>query len=49
MAELKVDHGQMPDWGRADLPSPPPFNWKNCISMIGPGTICLSMSIGGGE
>jgi hypothetical protein len=49
MAELKVDHGQMPDWGRADLPAPPPINFKNVIAVVGPGTIALSMSIGSGE
>jgi uncharacterized protein YhhL (DUF1145 family) len=49
MAELKVDHGQLPDWGRSDLPAPPPLNFKNVLSVVGPGTIALSMSIGSGE
>ena len=49
MAELKIDPGKMPDWGRADLPAPPPFNFKNALSVIGPGTIALSMAIGSGE
>ena len=49
MAEEKINHGKMPDWGRADLPAPPEFNFRNVISVIGPGTICLSMSIGSGE
>ena len=49
MAELKVDPGKMPDWGRADLPAPPTFTFKNVITVIGPGTIALSMSIGSGE
>src|SRR4030067_1042503 len=49
MAEFKVDHGQMPDWGRADLPAPPPVNFKNVLAVVGPGTIALSMSIGSGE
>src|SRR4030042_6774354 len=49
MAELKVDHGMMPDWGRADLPAPPPISAKNVWAVIGPGTIALSMSIGSGE
>jgi hypothetical protein len=49
MAEFKVDHGKMPDWGRADLPAPPPFNFKNVLAVIGPGTIALSMAIGSGE
>jgi hypothetical protein len=49
MAEFKVDPGKMPDWGQADLPAPPTFTFKNVISVIGPGTIALSMSIGSGE
>jgi hypothetical protein len=49
MAEQLVNPGKMPDWGRADLPPPPPFNFKNVIAVIGPGTIALSMSIGSGE
>jgi Mn2+/Fe2+ NRAMP family transporter len=48
MAE-KIDPGKMPDWGRADLPAPPPFNFKNALAVIGPGTIALSMAIGSGE
>jgi len=49
MAELKIDPGKMPDWGRADLPSPPPFVFKNIVAVIGPGVIALSMAIGSGE
>ena len=49
MAEFKVDPGKMPDWGRADLPAPPAFTFKNILTVIGPGTIALSMSIGSGE
>ena len=49
MAELKIDPGRMPDWGRADLPAPPPFNLKNVLAVVGPGTIALSMAIGSGE
>ena len=49
MAELKIDPGRMPDWGRADLPAPPAFNLKNVLATIGPGTIALSMAIGSGE
>jgi hypothetical protein len=49
MAEFKVDHGKMPDWGRADLPAPPPFNLTNVMAVIGPGIIGLSMGIGSGE
>ena len=49
MAELKVDHGMMPDWGRADLPAPPPISARNVWTVVGPGTIALSMSIGSGE
>jgi hypothetical protein len=49
MAELQVDPGKMPDWGRADLPAPPKFTFKNILAVVGPGTIALSMSIGSGE
>jgi Mn2+/Fe2+ NRAMP family transporter len=49
MAEFKVDHGKMADFGRADLPQPPPFTKSNIMAVIGPGTIALSMSIGSGE
>jgi len=49
MAEFKVNHGKLPDWGRADLPAPPPWNRSNVLAVIGPGTIALSMSIGSGE
>jgi hypothetical protein len=49
MAELKIDPGKMPDWGRADLPTPPPFTGKNIWAMIGPGIIGLSLGIGSGE
>ena len=45
MAEQKIDPGKMADWGRADLPAPPPFNRKNVLAVIGPGTIALSMAI----
>lgn len=49
MSELKIHPGKMPDWGRADLSAPPPFNMKNIITVMGPGTIALSMAIGGAE
>lgn len=39
----------LPAWHIADLPAPPPFSFRNVIAVIGPGTIALSMSIGGGE
>lgn len=41
--------GSLPPWRVADLPAPPPFTFRNIIAVIGPGTIALSMSIGGGE
>jgi len=49
MPDFVTNPGKMPDWGRADLPAPPPFNLKNVIAVVGPGTIALSMSIGSGE
>jgi hypothetical protein len=39
----------LPPWRLADLPAPPPFSFRNVLAVIGPGTIALSMSIGGGE
>lgn len=39
----------MPDWETADLPSPPRFNFRNAIAVIGPGAILLGTSIGSGE
>ena len=30
MAEQKIDPGRMADWGKADLPAPPPFNLEEC-------------------
>ena len=47
--DFAIDHGKMDDWGRADLPAPPPFVRRNIMAIIGPGTIALSMSIGSGE
>jgi hypothetical protein len=40
---------RLADWGRDDLPAPPPFNVRNMFRMIGPGAILLAASIGGGE
>ena len=39
----------LPAWRVADLPAPPPFTFRNVLAVVGPGTIALSMSIGGGE
>ncbi len=47
--DVAIGHGKMEDWGRADLPAPPPFIRRNIMAIIGPGTIALSMSIGSGE
>lgn len=41
--------GELPAWETADLPSPPPFNLRNAIAVIGPGAILLGTSIGSGE
>jgi hypothetical protein len=49
MAEFKVNHVKLPDWGRAELPAPPPWTRSSVLAVIGPGTIALSMSIGSGE
>jgi hypothetical protein len=45
----KPDPGCLPPWNVGELPKPRDFTWKNIIAVIGPGTIALSMSIGGGE
>lgn len=39
----------LPDWGRAELPAPLPFSFRNAMKVIGPGAILLATSIGGGE
>ncbi|MDZ4687116.1 MAG: Nramp family divalent metal transporter, partial [Planctomycetaceae bacterium] len=44
-----TDHGQLPDWRRADLPEPLPFSVRNTLRTIGPGAILLAAAIGGGE
>ncbi|MFN0195750.1 MAG: Nramp family divalent metal transporter [Planctomycetaceae bacterium] len=41
--------GQLPDWGKADLPEPLPYSFRNVMRTIGPGAILLAASIGGGE
>lgn len=41
--------GMLPAWSTADLPAPPRFTFRNVLAVIGPGTIALSTSIGGGE
>jgi Mn2+/Fe2+ NRAMP family transporter len=43
------DPGQLPAWGQADLPAPPPFSLKNALALVGPGAIALGVSIGSGE
>lgn len=43
------DPGQLPAWGQADLPAPPPFSLKNALGLVGPGAIALGVSIGSGE
>ena len=44
-----ADHGALPPWRTADLPAPPPFNFRNLTKVIGPGAIMAATSIGGGE
>ncbi|MGE5619418.1 MAG: Nramp family divalent metal transporter [Sphingomonadaceae bacterium] len=45
----EVPAGHLPAWKVVDLPAPPPYNFKNVIAIIGPGTILLGVSIGSGE
>ena len=42
-------HGELPAWNTADLAAPPPFSFRNALSVIGPGAIMAATSIGGGE
>jgi hypothetical protein len=39
----------LPKWKQSELPAAPPFNLRNFFRVIGPGTILLATSIGGGE
>ena len=41
--------GALPAWGIMDLPAPPKYNFRNVMSVIGPGAILLGVSIGSGE
>ncbi len=45
----EVPAGALPAWKVVDLPAPPPYNLKNVIAVVGPGTILLGVSIGSGE
>ncbi|MDA1211126.1 MAG: Nramp family divalent metal transporter [Planctomycetota bacterium] len=45
----RLKPGQLPDWGKADLPAPLPYSFRNVMRTIGPGAILLAASIGGGE
>jgi hypothetical protein len=42
-------HGELPAWGVAELPAPPPFTLRNALRTVGPGVIGLGIAIGGGE
>jgi hypothetical protein len=46
---LPPGHGELPPWGVAELPAPPPFTLRNAMKVIGPGAIMAATSIGGGE
>src|SRR5918996_1153361 len=48
-AGLPRTSGELPRWEVADLPAPPPFNFRNMLKVIGPGAIMAATSIGGGE
>ena len=39
----------LPAWKVEELPTPPKFNFKNVLAIVGPGAIALTMSIGSGE
>jgi len=42
-------HGELPAWGIAELPAPPPFTFRNVLKTVGPGVIGLGIAIGSGE
>jgi hypothetical protein len=46
---LPPSHGELPAWEVAELPAPPPYNWRNALKVIGPGAVMAATSIGGGE
>jgi Mn2+/Fe2+ NRAMP family transporter len=41
--------GELPAWEVTDLPSPPTFNFRGMLKVIGPGAVMAATSIGGGE
>jgi hypothetical protein len=45
----QVQAGALPPHNVKDLPAPPPFTFKNVLTVIGPGAILLGTSIGSGE
>lgn len=49
VATPPLDPGQLPAWGQAEMPAPPPFSLKNAYKLIGAATIALGMAIGSGE
>lgn len=49
MTNQTRDAGLMPPWGRAELPAPPAFTFKNVLRTVGPGVIGLGIAIGSGE
>jgi hypothetical protein len=42
-------HGELPPWGTAELPAPPPYGLRGLMKVIGPGAVLAATSIGGGE
>jgi len=44
-----IDAGALPQWGRQDMPKPPPFRLRNIIMIVGPGAIAVSLCLGSGE
>lgn len=48
MAE-QTRSGPLPGWEVEELPEPPAFTWRNAATIIGPGAILLSVSLGSGE
>jgi Mn2+/Fe2+ NRAMP family transporter len=46
---MSLNPGHLPEWGRAEIPAPPPFSLKNAWKLVGPATIAVGVSIGSGE
>lgn len=44
-----VEAGKLPPWEVTELPTPPPYNFRNAVKVTGAGAIILGGAIGSGE